>query len=101
MMVVDAWLALSGLEITRRVRPDAIRHELGYAYLSRVGLAWPLHVVSDDNDRPRQSRAMVLQDGVAFGPAHSVHDRIRQAGGGRFSHWLGHLYFSTPDNSDP
>jgi SAM-dependent methyltransferase len=38
---------------------------------------------------------------MEVGPPHSVHQAIRQTGGGRFSHWGYELYFSASDNSNP
>lgn len=64
---------------------------------------------SDDNERPRRSRLEFFENGVAIGTPHSVHEEIRIAGRGRFSHWGSALaatsrdwiIFSTTDNSDP
>ena len=44
----------------------------------------------------------LLEDGKPLGPAHALHQSIRDEGGGRYSHWTGNaLIFSTSDNSDP
>ena len=43
----------------------------------------------------------MLEDGSPLGPAHSLHDSIRQNGGGLFSHWQNWLIFSARDGSDP
>lgn len=51
-----------------------------------------------------QSKLQLLEDGIALGPAHSLHEDIRNIGRGRYSHWdrLGEaLRFSASDNSDP
>ncbi len=58
----------------------------------------PRRWVSDDAG---PSRLVVLEDGRPLGPAHALHDEVRQLGGGRFSHWAGCLLFSTGDGSDP
>jgi len=47
------------------------------------------------------SIAQVLEDGRVLGPANSMHEDIRQSGGGRYSFWHDQLYFSTSDGSDP
>jgi hypothetical protein len=47
------------------------------------------------------SRLTLLEDGKPLGPAHQMHDVIRNKGMGRFSHWGEGLHFSTSDNSDP
>lgn len=43
----------------------------------------------------------VFEDGKELGPAHSMHEYIRNTGRGAFSHWHGSLYFSASDNTDP
>ncbi|WP_214225524.1 pectate lyase [Pedobacter sp. B4-66] len=58
-------------------------------------------LISDSSNQPKASTVRVYENGVEIGPAHSVHDQIRNIGGGRFSHWAGFLYFSTSDNSNP
>lgn len=73
---------------------DGIHHESGHCYTCRV----PKGLLSDAEAR---SRLVVCEDGRPLGPAHSSHNDIRTLGGGRYSHWSGWLYFSTPDNSDP
>jgi hypothetical protein len=47
------------------------------------------------------SRLVLLEDGKPLGPAHQMHDVIRNKGMGRFSHWGDGLHFSASDNSDP
>jgi len=55
----------------------------------------------DNMDFPQRSKMRLLEDGVPIGPAHSLHDDIRQIGLGRYSHWNEVIYFSASDNSDP
>jgi hypothetical protein len=43
----------------------------------------------------------LFEDGRPLGPARSAHDRIRQFGGGAYSHWGSQLLFSSSDNTDP
>jgi len=73
---------------------DAVHHESGHCYTCRV----PKGLLSDAE---AVSRLVLLEDGAPLGPAHSSHNDIRTHGGGRYSHWTGWLYFSTPDNTDP
>lgn len=54
-----------------------------------------------DGDLPRRSRLLLFEDDRLLGPPHSAHDDIRKLGGGCYSHWRSHLYFSTSDGSDP
>lgn len=55
----------------------------------------------DTPAEPQHSPLVLLEDGVPLGPPHSLHDDIRQLGGGRYSHWGNSLYFSASDGSDP
>jgi hypothetical protein len=52
-----------------------------------------------------QSKLQLYEDGIALGPAHSVHSDIATIGLGKFSHWIDttgeFIYFSASDNSNP
>lgn len=73
---------------------DEIHKETGHCYTCRV----PKGLLSDAE---AVSRLVLCEDGVPIGTAHASHSDIRALGGGRYSHWSGWLYFSTPDNTDP
>jgi pectate lyase len=60
-----------------------------------------LGTTSDSQEQLSVSTVRIFENGKEIGPPHSVHSDIRNIGRGRFSHWLGSLYFSTSDNSDP
>lgn len=75
-------------------RLDAITPEQGRCFVAPV----PDMLLSDAESA---SRLRLFEDGRELGPAHSGHDDIRRAGGGRYSHWGAQLYFSTSDDSDP
>ena len=65
---------------------------------------WHLYTGFDrlsDDVTANASPLVLLEDGRALGPAHSLHDDIRALGAGRFSHWNGYLWFSSSDGSDP
>lgn len=53
------------------------------------------------SDLESSSSLELFEDGRPLGPAHAPHDQMRSLGGGRFSHWGTHLFFTTSDNSDP
>ncbi len=57
----------------------------------------------DSTEAQDASRVLLLEDGRALGPAHSLHAAIRAIGCGCYSHWGDEpaLHFSTSDNSDP
>jgi len=72
----------------------SINPELGYCYLASI----PGRIVSDASGC---SSLKLFENGKPLGPAHSLHDDIRNVGLGRYSHWSGYIYFSSSDNSDP
>lgn len=93
-------LLASSLLRARRKRPLKRRRlrsffpEIGHCYASR--LPWGL-----ESDMDGRSRLLVYEDGRPLGPAHSLHETVRQHGRGAFSHWGGSLLFSASDNTDP
>lgn len=56
---------------------------------------------SDSGSSPSISTLKVFENGKELGPGHAMHVDIRNIGKGLFSHWVGSLYFSASDNSDP
>lgn len=69
----------------------------GYAYYIGQDLQTP----SDNNDNLTVSTIRIFEDGKEIGPAHSIHNDIRNSGSGRFSHWNTGIYISASDNSNP
>ncbi len=57
--------------------------------------------IADSPTAGPRSSAVVCEDDLVMGPAHSAHADIAAKGGGRFSHWLTGFVFSASDNSDP
>ncbi|MGN6179748.1 MAG: pectate lyase family protein, partial [Mucilaginibacter sp.] len=74
-----------------------LRNDGGYAW----HISYPLPVTGDSNSQPDISTMRLFENGKELGPAHSVHQDIRDYGKGRFSHWGTTLYFSASDNTDP
>lgn len=72
--------------------------EQGFAYMLYVP---KYYNISDDMDNPKRSKLILYEDGKPLGPAHSMHNDIREKGHGRYSHWHQVVVFSTSDNSDP
>src|ERR1700719_1301350 len=63
------------------------------------GLCWtcpvrPICGPGDSEVEPQRSTLRLFEEGREVGPAHSLHDEIRDLGRGRFSHWGGRLYLS-------
>ena len=57
--------------------------------------------VTNTNQFPNRSPVIVCEDGRPLGPANSSIADIAKAGMGRFNHYMGAIFFSTSDNSDP
>lgn len=57
--------------------------------------------LAEFSDSSARSNAVVCEEDLAMGPAHSAHADIAAKGGGRFSHWNTGFVFSASDNSDP
>jgi hypothetical protein len=70
------------------------QREIGFCWLARL----PSRLISDADGL---SRLVLLEDGKPLPLPHASHEEIRKLGVGRYSHWGTHIYFSTPDNSDP
>ncbi len=80
-----------------RIPAASITHEIGACYIAGMNFG-------EDGDKETRNRSslVLFEDGRPLGPAHALHQDIREKGKGRYSHWTrGILYFSTSDNSDP
>src|SRR4051812_34908510 len=74
----------------------------GFGYAAALSLQPPFgFMVASDNPDGSRSLLRLYENGQLLGPAHSLHPDIRERGHGRYSHWNGHLWFSTSDSSDP
>lgn len=58
-------------------------------------------IAGDSGSQPTASTLKLFEDGKELGPAHALHNDIRNSGQGRFSHWGNSLYFSASDNTNP
>jgi FkbM family methyltransferase len=79
-------------EMSRR-----IEHEEGRCWTWRC----PSGIPPGDSPERSDAPTLLLEDDRVLGPGHSLHDEIRSAGRGRYSHWRSEIYFSTSDGSDP
>lgn len=77
--------------------PSEMSHEMGNAYY----LARSFRTSGDTSGNSTQSQLRLFENNIELGPAHTLHDTIRQQGRGAFSHWYDSLYFSSSDNSNP
>jgi hypothetical protein len=81
-----------------------IQNEQGQCWefdFSCTELAAMLHRTCDDLGAWRRSPLRLFENDAALTPAHALHFRIRELGGGAYSHWQNRLLFSTSDNTDP
>src|SRR5262245_14131774 len=60
-----------------------------------------LTALGDSPESPTRSPFILCEDGRPLGPAHTKPEDVLALGQGRYVHWGGVLFFSTPDNSDP
>ncbi|WP_029276598.1 pectate lyase family protein [Pedobacter borealis] len=86
--------AISGS--TGKLSLIGVKSEGGYAYKISQSISG-----GDNATSKEQSILRLFENGVELGPAHSVHDDIRNLGKGRFSHWGTTVIFSASDNTDP
>jgi len=80
--------------------------DLQEPFMNNGGHCWIIDLpnlvaFADRPEEPERSPIQVLENGVRLENAHVAHSEIRSEGRGRHSYWLGRLYFSTSDNSDP
>jgi hypothetical protein len=112
VLLAFVWMQWGSREET--VKLTNFSHEKGYAYiapldistrkLSFLGIKIKIKYKTKSGDSvssPYRSTLQLFENGLALGPAHSLHDDIRNIGQGKFSHWGAGVYFSTSDNSDP
>jgi SAM-dependent methyltransferase len=79
------------------IDPKRLEPENGNCWRAKL----PDDIVSDAPDHETASTLELFEDHLPLGPRHCLHDRIRQLGEGRYSHWNGFLHFSSSDGSDP
>jgi hypothetical protein len=95
-------LWLGGVRREVGIAPANIHPDTKLAFVVDVAPpAWPFVSAPDSSDAPFQSQLNVYENGVRLGPAHALHENIRELGGGAYSHWGRGVLFSTGDNSDP
>ena len=89
--------------ITFRVATNKIGPHEGDAYSARLpARAWLIYQIRGDSSTwPSASRVRLLEDGNPLGPPHTGHAKIRDRGGGAYSHWERSFVFSVPDGTDP
>ena len=94
---------LAAPDATGLIDPHAVRSDGGAAFTApirtRIARIYSIHGYSGGQ---RESGQMILsEDGFPLGPDRTVHELIRSAGSGAYSHWENTLFFSSSDGSDP
>ena len=105
-LLVATWVALEVLPPTHSFRVDreSIRPASGFAYTAPVPpapLRWLFRIPGDTAATPDASKLRLFENGRELGPPHTPHTRIREKGGGSFSHWEGSIWFSSTDGRVP
>lgn len=77
---------------------SSIKHENKYCWTIQLPESARL---TDDEINTNKSTLVLLEDGFPFGIPYSHYDKIREGGGGLYSHWKDKLYFSTSNNTNP
>jgi len=84
---------------------DALEIEIDPGQLQQDGFMWSAVIaglpIGDTVEDAFGAFTQLFEDGDALGPAHAIHDHIKNWGRGRFSHWKDAVMFSTSDNSSP
>ena len=100
-----AWLAVWLLRPDVRIDldPRQIQPETGQAYVTSVArqLPYPYIFEGDSMERGYGAPVHLFENSKQLGPANTLHQSIRESGGGAFSHWGGDLWFSSSDATDP
>lgn len=86
--------------IGTKIDLSQVRAETGFAFWTPYAYDFGT-LLWDSETTPTASTLQIYEDGKLLGPAHTNHTLIRDTGLGGYSHWLGHLYFSASDNTNP
>ena len=83
--------------------PDKITPQHGNAYVfpAVALIGFPYELPGDNIGANSRSTLRLYENGKPIGPAHAVHDEIREKGMGLFSHWDNVIVFSSSDKTAP
>ena len=70
----------------------------GYCYVAPLPVDIP---PGDDSANSNRSGLRLFENDHEIGPPHMLHEAIASRGGGGFSHWGSHLFFSSSDGTNP
>jgi SAM-dependent methyltransferase len=97
--VFDPYLIIAGLRREQEIIRQKIswREGEGFELVAHI----PEFEVFSDSCPNVHSPLLLFENGRRIGPAHTLHEKIRTKGGGRFSHWGAFIHFSTSDRLPP
>jgi|GEM_PF-3239689 len=84
------------------LNPAKIISENRFAYICHLPTPNFLYDLKGDGmNAPYKSQLRFFENVKMLGPAHTIHEKIRETGMGAFSHWKKDIYFSSSDNTNP
>ena len=103
VVCMATWLSVVGWRFNVEIPGSAIHSESGRAYVIDAGTIRKRLLIGrgDSDSASSVSTAALRENARQLGPAHSLHQDIRDFGSGRFSHWYEYIIFSSSDNTDP
>ena len=99
LLLLAIWAARPTLRVD--IAPDQIRPFANMPYTVPVPSPGFLYAISSDSLGGLHSKLVLYENGTRLGPAHALHEHIRDVGQGAYSHWGRTLIFSSSDGTDP
>jgi hypothetical protein len=97
MVNLSLLLSVFGVfQVEKTLDAQQFAHNAGNCFVYVAALFTP-----SDTMESAASELRLFEDDLLLEPPHALHEAIRQAGQGRFSHWGKNIYLSSSDNSDP
>jgi SAM-dependent methyltransferase len=94
----DPWGDAKVKHVELTLATAAMRHDAGCCWTIEL----PKEIaIGDDIDNPTKSDLQLWEGDKPLGPPHAHHNRIRNAGGGLYSHWGRNLFFSSAAADSP
>src|SRR5262249_43828686 len=96
-----SWLVRSGINFKEIIAPATMASDGGFAIIALLHPPRFFETQPDSASAPTASHLRLFEDGKELGPGHTMGVTIKSSGHGPFSHWSGHVYFSSSDGTDP
>ncbi|SMD15950.1 hypothetical protein [Rhizobium sp. RU36D] len=101
LISIAVFFHIKNVETIFFINKNDIKFDSGNLYLAPIPVQENVFITYKDEANGALNRLILMENGRALGPAATSHDVIRKEGQGRFSHWQGHVWFSTVDGSNP